>query len=156
MAHEWSRKEGWAKQKAERNGQQAQAPIKLVSMPTARGGGQQAPADTGPLELPKSLDDLRLTLDRAIAKLDQAIASPFDGRNLAQQAASLGKLVEARARISEDTWLLNEMMARFPSPKALVQRLREMHYGSQPTPTPAPNLQADSWAPTPTPEKPHG
>lgn len=154
MAHEWSRKEGWAKAKAERNGQQPQAPaVKLTTFPSSRGQQAADPADAPPLELPKSLDDLRLTLDRAIAKLDAAIASPHDGKNLAQQAASLGKLVEARARIGDDTWLLNEMLARFPSPKLLIQRLREMYRPSPPDGAPQPNLsQADSWTDlTPTP-----
>jgi transposase-like protein len=126
--HGWSSAEGWAEQKFKATSHQGPA-VKLVSFPTARGG--QALADQQPEALgepPRSVRDMVNILDRAIARLSNAVHCPADGRNRANAAQALAKLIDQRAKLSDDKWLFDALLSRYPTPMILAKVMRE-HYG---------------------------
>jgi transposase-like protein len=128
----WSSAEGWAEAKFKATSPQAPA-VKLTSFPTARGGQAQADQESEALgELPQSLGDMVGILDRAIARLSNAVHSPHDGRTRANAAQALAKLIEQRAKLGSDEWLLETVLARYPTPASLVKALRELGYGGGP------------------------
>lgn len=127
QAFKWSSAEKWVEAKAKRNGETPPQPIKLTSFTSGRNGQQPEQADTAPLELPQSLEDMVGILDRAIARLSNAVHAPHDGRNRANAAQALAKLIEQRARLASAEWLIEGLLKFYPSPAEMVKGLKSWY-----------------------------